>query len=131
MLRASSEMAVAISVASLTVKPVCSATARPCCRAVTTSLSDAIRIWVSAAKGNTAPSVHAARFLLQVRQAFLQIERGGDVLQRQSELYHREGDLRLDTDDDGSGAAQADHVRDLEQCAGGKEIGRASCRERG
>src|SRR5437879_10956735 len=94
MLRASSEMAVAISVASLTVKPVCSATARPCCRAVTTSLSDAIRIWVSAAKGNTAPSVHAARFLLQVRQAFLQIERGGDVLQRQSELYHREGDRK-------------------------------------
>src|SRR5947209_3872071 len=98
MLRASSEMAVAISVASLTVKPVCSATARPCCRAVTTSLSDAIRIWVSAAKGNTAPSVHAARFLLQVRQAFLQIERGTQLEEigiRQGRLDGRDEDAAL------------------------------------
>src|SRR6267154_107902 len=121
MLRASSEMAVAMSVASLIEKPVCSATARPCWRAVTMSLSDAIRICESVANAS-APSVDAPGLLLQILQAFLQIERGGDVLERQSELHHREGDLRLDADDDGRGAAQADHVRDLKQGARGKRI---------
>src|SRR6267378_7624878 len=121
MLRASSEMAVAMSVASLTEKPVCSATARPCWRAVTTSLSDAIRICVSAAKA-PAPLVDAPGLLLQIRQAFLQIECSGNVFERQSELHHRKGHLRLDADNDGSSTAQADHVRDLEQGARGKRI---------
>ena len=33
------------------------------------------------------------------RQAFLQVERGGYVLQRQAELHHREGDVGLNPDD--------------------------------
>src|ERR1700724_2389771 len=121
MLRASSEIAVAMSVASLTEKPVCSAITRPCWRAVTTSLSDVIGICVSAAKA-PAPLVDVPGFLLQIRQAFLQIEGSGNVLERQSELHHRKGDLRLDADNDGRGTAQAAHVRDLQQGAGGKRI---------
>src|SRR6202023_3948665 len=111
MLRASSEIAVAMSVASLAEKPVCSAIARPCWRAATTSLSDVIRICVSAAKA-PAPLVQVPGLLLQIRQAFLQIERSGNVLERQSELHHRKGDLRLDADNYGRGMPGLRTVQD-------------------
>src|SRR5262245_55806014 len=55
--------------------------------------------------------------LVEEGEAFLQIERGGHVLQRESELDHRERDLGLNADDDGVGAAKFRHVRDGTQGA--------------
>ena len=44
------------------------------------------------------------------------------VLQRQSQLHHRQGDVRLDADDDRLGAAELGHVGDRAQRARGEGI---------
>src|SRR5437868_8483039 len=76
------------------------------------SWSERIETWMSSSIGPTALR-RDGELPGQVRHPLLEIERRRHVLQPEAELDHREGDLRLDSDDDGLGAAQPDHVRDL------------------
>src|SRR5258706_471625 len=106
MFRATSEIAVAMTVRSEPTKPICPARLRPSWRAVTISAAERIGTTASLGMlGGADPSVEEG-------QAFLQIEGGGHVLERQAELDHGERDLGLDPYDHRLGAAQADHVRD-------------------
>src|SRR5206468_10589231 len=115
MCRASSELAVAPTAMSVDGNPTWDASSRPFCRAATTSESQSIETRTSSAMG--ANLLVSLRFAVEVRQAFLQIQRGRDPLEREPELDHRERHLRLDADDDGLGAAQADHVGHVPQGA--------------
>src|SRR3954463_14660931 len=101
MLRATSEIAAAISVTSAPLKPSSSASARPRCRAVTMSVAEliSVRVSVSIYRG-------ALRFYVQVGEALLEIQRGPHPFQRQAQLHHRERDVRLNPRNHGIGAAQ-------------------------
>src|SRR5688572_23739098 len=99
MLRASSEIAVATSVASLAEKPSCSAKMRPCRRAVTTSMSAATAT-VTSSSGLTAP-LFISGFAFEVAEALLEIQRRRDLFQGDAQLNHRESDFGLDADNDG------------------------------
>src|SRR5712691_5637608 len=127
MLRANSEIAVAISVASVAENPTRDANARPCWRAVTMSLSALIGTTVSSAKARAPSPIGANGSLrsgslsglpVQVREALLQVERRSHPFERQTQLDHRKGNLRLNPDDHGLGPAQAGHVREVAQRAG-------------
>src|SRR5579871_984054 len=102
MLRATSEMAVAIIVRSLPEKPATVAISRPCWRAVTMS--------ASRATGTITSLATIAAFTEDRRQhlqRFVQIEGGGRDAQRQAELHHRHRHVRLDADDHRLRAAQS------------------------
>src|SRR5437879_5993101 len=130
MLRASSEIAVATRVRLLFEKPICWARARPRWRAVTMSWSESIGTRVSSfteacPRASTRCPDITGDLLgspIQEREALFEVERGRHPLQRQAELHHGEGDLGLDADDDGLGAAQADHVGDVAQGARGERV---------
>src|SRR2546427_710992 len=101
MLRASSEIAAAMTVWSPLEKPASAATLRPCWRAVTTSTSDAIGTRSSSTTVDVARAALAALGALasdpiQEGQPLLEIERGRDTLERQAELDHCKGHLGLD-----------------------------------
>src|SRR5207249_7739332 len=103
MLRASSEMAVAITVRSLPEKPSAAARARPRCRAVTMSADELMGTTLSARgpasrRGLLDMAGGGGHLAVQEGQAFLQVEGGGDVLEGESELDHRERHLWLDAD---------------------------------
>src|SRR3989454_11238903 len=109
MLRASSEIAAAMTVWSPLEKPASAATLRPCWRAVTTSTSDAIGTSSSsttvavpraAVEGALAPLDALASDPVEEGQPFLKIERRRHRLERQTELDHCKGHLGLDPDDD-------------------------------
>src|SRR4051812_32389500 len=121
MLRATSEMAVAISVWSVLEKPPAAAISRPFCRAVTTSRSVAIGTrasdGVSAGNGRTLPLGPA-----QDLETFLEIQGSRDAVQRQAELDHGEGDLRLNSDHHRLGPAQLGDVRDSADRSRGERI---------
>src|SRR5688572_13013168 len=112
MLRASSEIAVATSVASLAEKPFCSANVRPLRRATTRSASDATEIRMSKLDSHSANFVISG-FPFEVRDAPLEIQSGRNVFQRYPELNHGKGDFRLNTDDHRLGATQSHHVGDV------------------
>src|SRR5688500_11431437 len=88
MLRATSEIAVAISVWSVLEKPRLSARRRPAWRATTRSVSPSTRI-----RSGTCALVEPR---VEERQSLLEVQGGVDVLQAQSELHHRERDVGLD-----------------------------------
>src|SRR5207237_1176113 len=118
MLRASSEIVVATSVASLAEKPSCSAITRPLRRAVTRSLSEVT--WTHTTISRSVTTMLQARrnlLLVQVRKPFLQIQGSTYIFQRDAELDHGKRHLRLDAHDHGFGAAQADHVGQVTQRA--------------
>src|SRR5689334_11495791 len=104
-LRATSEMAVAIMVSSLPEKPNCSASARPCCRAVTISASELMEMCRST--DATRPTLG---LLVEVDQAFFQVQSGGNSFQHESELNHGKGHIRRNADDNGFRAAQFEHM---------------------
>src|ERR1043165_3722225 len=110
MLRAISEMAAAMTVWSPSEKPAWAASARPFWRALTISTSEATGWSVSSGTLETL-----LRQAIQEDQSFLQVQRGGDALERESELHHGEGDLGLDADDHRLGAAQPGHVGNIPQ----------------
>src|SRR5207302_10304439 len=130
-LRAISEMAAAMTVCWPLENPATAASARPCCLASTTSTSATI--------GRRSSSPTAARLFgsglyealfsaaIQEGEAFFEVQHGGDAFQRQTELHHREGDVGLDAHDDGLGAAQAGHVRDVAQRAHGERVHDVEC----
>src|SRR2546423_11301090 len=105
MLRAISEMPIAMNVCSVDEKPIAAAISRPLWRAATMSASRSIN---SSALSDTRTSLGRA----QPRERFVEIERGRDIVEREPELDHRERDLGLDADDHGLGAAQPRRVRD-------------------
>src|SRR4051812_8791131 len=114
-LRASSEMVVATSVASLAEKPNCSAITLPLRRAVTRSLSDCTCMQTTISRSVTTQATPRALLLVEVSKAFFQVQGGGDIFERNPELLHRERDFGLNPDDHGFGAAQANHVRKIAQ----------------
>jgi hypothetical protein len=58
----------------------------------------------------------------EVRESLLEVEGGRDAFEREPELDHRKGDLRLDADDDRFRAAQPNHVRHIAERPGGEGI---------
>src|SRR5438132_1460033 len=60
--------------------------------------------------------------LIEVSETFLQIECSSDSFQSQSQLHHSKSHLRLDAHNDRIRAAQANHVRDVEERACSKGI---------
>src|SRR5687767_3832182 len=101
MLRASSEMAVAISVASVPEKPNRPASSRPFWRAKTRSESDPMEMRSS----STTVACLLAQSV-QERQALFQVERGADTLQSEPHLHDGECDLWPDPHDDGVGSSE-------------------------
>src|ERR671915_514697 len=101
MFLAISEIAVAISVASVRENPSSAASARPRARAVTRSPSEPI--------ATRTPS-SAILFPLsdpEQSERFVEVERGLERLQVEVELHHGDRDVGLDADDDRGGAAKS------------------------
>src|SRR5919204_838262 len=105
MFRAISEMAVAISVASVREKPRWSASARPSARAGSMSESAAIGTRISV-------SIAAPRPVVEQGKPFFEVESGAEWLEVHVELHHRDRDVRADADDHRLGAAQLRRQRD-------------------
>src|SRR5580704_11311681 len=121
MLRASSEMDVAMSVASPVEKPSSMARARPFWRAVTMSWSELMATRISPAL-TVRLSVRVLEFLSQVSQTFLQVQRRRNAFQCQPQLHHGKSHFRLNSHDNRLRAAQPNHVRDLPQRPGCKRV---------
>src|SRR6266851_10511846 len=102
MLRAISEIAVAMIVRSVPANPIRDAISRPFMRAVTTSPSRSIGTRVSSGATIAAPALSGREQF----HALLKVERRGDIVQCQAQLHHGERDVGLDPDDHGLGAAQ-------------------------
>src|SRR5919202_3865550 len=107
MLRAISEIAVAISVASVLEKPSCVASARPSARAGTMSESEVMGTRISSPILAVPP-----RPSVEHRERLVEIERRVERLEVQVELHHRYRDVGLDTDDHGLRAAEPGGHRD-------------------
>src|SRR5687767_853593 len=119
MFRATSEIAVAMIVRLLCEKPACDARLRPCCRAATMSAEFWIRTctWLS-----LLTAMAFLEPLIEQREALLEIEGGQHVLECQSKLHHRLGDVGLNADDHGLGAAQLGHIGDGAQSTRGERV---------
>src|SRR3989441_7395803 len=121
MFRASSEIAVATTARSVEGNPHWDASSRPFWRAETMSTSRSIDTRTSSAmSANLMPG--ALPLPVKVGETFLEVERRRDPLQREPQLDHREGDLRLDPHDDGLRSTQPDHVRDVAQSPGRERV---------
>src|SRR6266550_3344537 len=108
MLRATSQIAVAISVRSVAANGIWKASERPSPRAVTTSASELI--W-------TRTSVFTVTRLLRQPsehgQALLEVQGGVDAFEVEPELDHGERHFGLDADDHRLGPAKLGHVGDV------------------
>src|SRR5438045_9688521 len=93
MLRASSDMAVAISVASPLEKPSSVSRARPLCRAATISWSELMPTRFSPAL-TVSLSVYVLEYINQVSQSLLQIQCRCHVLPCPPHLHPRNGYIR-------------------------------------
>src|SRR5215207_4600734 len=87
-------------------------------RAVTTSASVRIATRTSSATRIELP----VELALEEGEPLLEVQGRVDVLEVHPELDHREGDLGLDADDHGLGAAQPRHHRDAAQGAGDERV---------
>src|SRR5436189_4940471 len=117
MLRATSEMAAATRVTSVPSNPSLIASLRPSWRAVTISIFELIATRCSFPMFNVPLGV-----LIQIGQAFLQIEGRPHAFQRQAQLHHGKGNIRLNADDHGFGSTQFEHMGDGPKGACGKGI---------
>src|SRR2546422_592500 len=117
MLRATSEMAAAMTVWSPVENPAPAASSRPCWRACTTSTSDAISTlsWSATLDASTFALLVEPPLgvLVEKGEALFQVEGRRDALEGQPELHHREGDLGLDAHDHRFRAPEPRHVRDV------------------
>src|SRR5256885_10267959 len=107
MLRASSEIAVAITARSVVGKPHWDASSRPFWRAETMSASESMGTRTSSAMSANLMVV-ALRLAVKVREALFQVQRGRHALEREPELDHRQGHLPLDPHADALHATQPD-----------------------
>src|SRR5688572_12614530 len=121
MLRASSEIAVATSVASVAEKPISSARLRPWRRAFTISMSDVTGTELSILKSDTSRAM-LLEFPIQIFQSFFEIERGRNLAESDTQLHHRKRNLRLYPHDHRLRAAEPDHMGDIPQGAGSEGI---------
>src|SRR5207245_8241048 len=112
MFRATSEIAVAMTVWSPRVKPWAAASSRPFSRAWTMSTSEAITSRSSSPTSGALPGLG-----VQERQALFEIEGSRDPFERQAQLHHGERHFRLDADDHGFRPAQPRHVGDVAEGA--------------
>src|SRR5437773_9256885 len=117
MLRATSEMAVAIKVKSDPPKPNCIPSWRPFWRAVTMSDAQLMATRVSFCMTH-APASHPA----QVGQPFLEVQSSAHPFQGQSQLHHGKGHVGLDANNHRFGSAQFEHMGNGAQSACGKRI---------
>src|SRR6185437_16878215 len=117
MLRAISEIAVAMSVGSGRGNPSRSAIARPSARAVTRSASELIATRTSSLIARV-PVCWAA----EERPCGVEVQRGAERLEVQAELHHRDRDVGLDADDHGLGAAEPRAQHDRPQRAGYERV---------
>src|SRR5215210_8309002 len=92
MLRATSEMAVAIKVRSVLEKPSSVDSLRPSWRAVTMSSSRAIGTRISSANAVLLP-----RDAVEKCEPLLEVECGVHAFEVESQLHHRERDFGLDS----------------------------------
>src|ERR1700740_2557878 len=102
MLRAISEMAVAIIVRSLPEKPTSAAISRPFWRGVT--MAPSLSMHTCCVSPVTA--VDPLQAEAQHVQPLIEVQCRSDPFQSEAQLYHREGDIRLNPDDHHLGAAQ-------------------------
>src|SRR5438034_11596418 len=110
MFRASSEIAVATTARSVEGKPHWDAKPRPFWRAETMSASESIATRTSSAmSANLMPG--ALPLPIEVCETLFEVQRRRDPLEREPELEHREGDLRVDPDNDSLGRVPSNHVR--------------------
>src|SRR5258705_8507100 len=104
MLRAISEIAAEITVASPCEKPISSASARPSCLAATMSRSASI------AMPRSAPTGRACHCMsIQEQETFLEIERRRHGGERKAALHHPQRHLAPDSDDGRLRTPQLDH----------------------
>src|SRR5712692_6324540 len=108
MLRASSEIAVAITVKSLPLKPKREASARPSWRAATMSAADRMGTVITTDRPMSSPGAASSPLgmrsagllhLIEVSEPLLEVEGGGNVLKGEAELDHRKGYFGLDSHD--------------------------------
>src|SRR4051794_8920467 len=101
MLRAISEIAVAIMVTSVSEKPSCRASSWPAWRAVT--MSSGLLTSTTKSAATIGPVRRLLRFELSVQQrkTFLEVQSRIHVVEHQPELNHREGHLGLQPHDHG------------------------------
>src|SRR5579872_5194014 len=104
MLRATSEMAVAMRVVSVCENPISVARSRPNCLAATMSASDAI--------GMRTSCISVPEDRIEKCEPFFEVDRGVDLFEAHPQLHHRERHLGLNADNDRHRAAQAGHVGD-------------------
>src|SRR5262245_41713356 len=116
MLRASSEIAVAMTARSVVGKPHFDASSRPFWREATMSASQSIGTRTSSTM-IAHLRTRSLALAVKVGEPLFQIEGRRDALEREPELDHRKGNLRLDTHDDRLCSAEADHVRDVAEGA--------------
>src|SRR5919201_1703312 len=102
MFRASSEIAVATTARSVEGKPHCAASSRPFWRAATMSESESIATRTSSAMSANFIA-RAFPLSIQICETLFEVQRRRHALEREAQLDHREGDFRLDADDDGLG----------------------------
>src|ERR1700758_1132166 len=118
MFLAISEMAVAISVSSLSEKRSDRAIVLPCWRA--SMMSTSLLMGTTFSFVMTV-AVGSARLAHQ-REALLEVERRRRALQLQAELDHGEGHVGLDADDDRPRAQKLRRLGDAAQRPGGERV---------
>src|SRR5947209_5150430 len=137
MLRASSEMTVASSVASADENPTCRASSRPFCRAGRMSPLEAISMVASLSRTPTDESDSAAThggsnnptrvrlpgalFPARYGNAYSKSNRLS-AFEPDPQLRHRKGHLRLNAHHNRFGAAQTDHLSEILQGAARKRV---------
>src|SRR5512144_3189977 len=112
MLRATSEMAVAVIVTSVSEAARLRAIWCPASRAVTMSSGWSTMTTMSVATIASRRLSSGRELPVEQREPLLQVESGVHALEAQPELDHRESNLRLQTHDHGVRAPQPRHVGD-------------------
>src|SRR5260221_8964891 len=123
MLRASSEMAVAIKCWSVGLKPIAAASDRPAWRALTMSAS-VLMTTATTFSGRSPGKGSAAKTAPRVEQVQpgIEVQCGCHTVQLEAEPRHCEGDLGADPDDHRFGAPEPDRRGQLAQDLGGEGV---------
>src|SRR5690349_1434915 len=101
MFLASSEMAVALGVASPGEKPSSNARDSPFWRAKTMSWCELMSTRISIQDTDSSLSLHGFEFLVHISQTFLQLDGCSDTFQSQTELHQRKCYFRFNSNNDG------------------------------
>src|SRR2546425_1555883 len=118
-LRATSDIAVAITVGRLPFSPISLAISRPASRAFTTSASELMSTLTSSA---SLTRLNSSRLEIQLCKTLFEIQCGRNPFQCEAKLYHRECNFGLDADDHGLRPPQSDHVGESAQSLRSKGV---------